>query len=452
MGGRSFLVVMLALQSAATSANPSPIPTGSGWWCYTSHDQFNVADRAGRCFRHESDCNAARGAWPDADMPTAVVSECREQKNAAVVTYYDVMHDEDMAWVMPSSDLCAETRTYLSRDRDVQRISSCKLVGDLEPPPSLFRVAAVPPGTGWYCTHGTGGLSGCSRSPSVCDAARNLGNGTRGSCALQKNAVAMTWPEYLVSDLSFQAGLNMPSHGFGAFGTTTDCEWWRKHWAPIWSGGLSVCTRVGDVEYPPVDSTQLPEGTGWSCLPAAIKLADPHRDTCFRRAEECRTALPEVTNDVGDSACVTTPSAYVFSTPQGYFAYRTAVECHNGQLVESTPSRCSPIADIASVPEGSGVAPRETTKDDELADTVSETAINEALENVRQRVSACGQKSHAIGTVKLRVSVDPDGSVDRVDVRSTPDPNLGECTANAVRQAEFPRTRRGAEFSRSVAF
>jgi hypothetical protein len=351
----SFVLMVLALRPAQANADPNPIPAGQGWFCYEAHAEYNPQDRSGRCFRSEEDCNAGRGTYDR--NPSSVVSECRPQKNAAVVTYYDVMRELEVAWPVPSSELCTETRAYLLHSKDNQRVSACRLVGDLEPPPGPFRSDMAPPGSTWYCTHAPGYLSLCSRVAATCaEAAKALGDGAARSCTQQKNVAALTWGDNEVSDLGFAAATNMRAHNFGAFGSSADCERWRKRWAPIWQDGLSLCRRVGDVEYPPQDRSQFPEGNEWQCLPDSVTPAVKGQDTCFRRSRDCQDAVRNGVGESDETTCRTTASAYLFTTANAFFAFRTAAECKATQELRDDSSRCGAVGNIAGKADGAGPA------------------------------------------------------------------------------------------------
>ncbi|MBA2541977.1 MAG: protein kinase [Deltaproteobacteria bacterium] len=88
----------------------------------------------------------------------------------------------------------------------------------------------------------------------------------------------------------------------------------------------------------------------------------------------------------------------------------------------------------------------------DLPESLDRAMISQAVAGVKSRVTSCGDKSPAKGSVKVSVKVTPDGSVENVTVKTTPDPALGACVAAAVKRARFPRTQSGGTFGYPFVF
>jgi molybdenum cofactor biosynthesis protein B len=87
-----------------------------------------------------------------------------------------------------------------------------------------------------------------------------------------------------------------------------------------------------------------------------------------------------------------------------------------------------------------------------IAETLDKVMVREAMDNVKPRVIACGEKNPAKGIVKLAVAVGGDGSVKSVSVVDSPLPALGDCVAAAVKEATFAKTAKGGSFNYPFAF
>lgn len=88
----------------------------------------------------------------------------------------------------------------------------------------------------------------------------------------------------------------------------------------------------------------------------------------------------------------------------------------------------------------------------DLPDSLDRSMISEGVGKVKARVIACGDKSSAKGDVKVKVKVNPDGSVGNVSVTSSPDGALGSCVASAMQKASFKKTQSGGTFSYPFKF
>lgn len=80
------------------------------------------------------------------------------------------------------------------------------------------------------------------------------------------------------------------------------------------------------------------------------------------------------------------------------------------------------------------------------------TMIANGIGVVKARVAACGDGVTAKGQVRVSVKVTPDGTVDSVTVKATPDPALGVCVKDAVSSATFTKTQKGGTFSYPFVF
>jgi hypothetical protein len=79
--------------------------------------------------------------------------------------------------------------------------------------------------------------------------------------------------------------------------------------------------------------------------------------------------------------------------------------------------------------------------------TLDRSMVAAALDKVKLNVELCGARSQNVTLLSVHVKVTPDGAVDHVIVRETEDAKLAECVALALREARFPRTQKGAEFT-----
>jgi TonB family protein len=78
--------------------------------------------------------------------------------------------------------------------------------------------------------------------------------------------------------------------------------------------------------------------------------------------------------------------------------------------------------------------------------------VRDAVARVKPRISACGDKSGARGTVKVAVTVDASGDVSEISVEESPDAALGTCVSSAMRAAHFGRSKAGGSFKYPFVF
>jgi hypothetical protein len=74
------------------------------------------------------------------------------------------------------------------------------------------------------------------------------------------------------------------------------------------------------------------------------------------------------------------------------------------------------------------------------------------IRSVKGQVSGCGSRARVKGTVKLRLSVLPDGRVASATIATTPDQALGACLVAALRSAVFPESDLGGSFTYPFEF
>jgi TonB family protein len=78
--------------------------------------------------------------------------------------------------------------------------------------------------------------------------------------------------------------------------------------------------------------------------------------------------------------------------------------------------------------------------------------VRAGVETIKPRVVKCGETSGAKGTVKITVTVAPEGQVTDAAVRESPDEGLGTCVAGAMRAARFGKSVNGGSFTYPFVF
>ncbi len=96
-------------------------------------------------------------------------------------------------------------------------------------------------------------------------------------------------------------------------------------------------------------------------------------------------------------------------------------------------------------PTGEGFTPG-------AGDSLDKPQIRAGIDRMKPAISRCGEQHPAKGTVKVSVSVNPDGVVTSADVVTAPDAELGKCVAGFVRKATFAKTVNGGSFSYPFVF
>ncbi|NVB85175.1 MAG: hypothetical protein HOV81_42810 [Kofleriaceae bacterium] len=72
--------------------------------------------------------------------------------------------------------------------------------------------------------------------------------------------------------------------------------------------------------------------------------------------------------------------------------------------------------------------------------------ITDGIAKVKPQVLECGDKHPANGKVKAAVKVHPDGRVTNVEIKETPNAELGACVARVLQSARFAETESGGSF------
>ena len=85
-------------------------------------------------------------------------------------------------------------------------------------------------------------------------------------------------------------------------------------------------------------------------------------------------------------------------------------------------------------------------------ESLDKAAVKEGIEGVKPRVISCGEQFSAKGTVKIAMTVGPDGAVKDASVADSPSPELGQCVAKALRAATFLKTAKGGSFTYPFVF
>ena len=88
----------------------------------------------------------------------------------------------------------------------------------------------------------------------------------------------------------------------------------------------------------------------------------------------------------------------------------------------------------------------------DVPESLDKSMVRAGVEHVKPRVVSCGEKSGIKGTVKIAMTVAPDGSVATASVADAPDATLGDCVLAAMRSAKFGKTVNGATFTYPFAF
>jgi TonB family protein len=88
----------------------------------------------------------------------------------------------------------------------------------------------------------------------------------------------------------------------------------------------------------------------------------------------------------------------------------------------------------------------------DLPEQLTSSMITTAMNGVKARAMACGDKSPAKGRVLVHLKVSNDGHVSDVKVLASPDDALGACVTAAVNRATFPATQSGRSFSVPYTF
>lgn len=85
-------------------------------------------------------------------------------------------------------------------------------------------------------------------------------------------------------------------------------------------------------------------------------------------------------------------------------------------------------------------------------DTFDRAAISTGIATVKTKIAACGTKTKATGTVKMRVVVGANGKVTSATPDESSDATLGACVASVMKTVTFKKTPSGGSFSYPFVF
>ncbi len=178
------------------------------------------------------------------------------------------------------------------------------------------------------------------------------------------------------------------------------------------AGGTGVGSGTGEPAPPPDPGSAGSEGD-------PEEPAQPKRRTQKdgRRVDD---APPDKANDVGgcdEVSCVLDPSRAC---------------CAKMKSKKDGGSHGKPLQE----PKGGGSLPDQPARGD----------LKAGLDRVMTKVRRCVDKTGASGTVRVKLTVTPDGKVGEVAVTEAPTDALGACVANEARRATFPKSQRGVTF------
>ncbi|HTL37215.1 MAG TPA: molybdopterin-binding protein [Kofleriaceae bacterium] len=88
----------------------------------------------------------------------------------------------------------------------------------------------------------------------------------------------------------------------------------------------------------------------------------------------------------------------------------------------------------------------------DLPEDLDRQAVRAGIEKVKPAVVQCGEKAGVNGTVKIAVSVAPEGNVTSSEVADSPDAALGSCVATAIKRATFAKSVNGGTFTYPFVF
>ena len=87
-----------------------------------------------------------------------------------------------------------------------------------------------------------------------------------------------------------------------------------------------------------------------------------------------------------------------------------------------------------------------------VPETLDKMMVRAGIEPIKPRVVKCGEDTKVTGTVRVAMTVSPEGKVTDASLDSSPDPTLGECVLNAMKRAKFGASVNGASFTYPFAF
>lgn len=98
--------------------------------------------------------------------------------------------------------------------------------------------------------------------------------------------------------------------------------------------------------------------------------------------------------------------------------------------------------------ETTDIAPRAG----DTPETLDKTMVRAGVNGVKPKVQKCGEKIAAKGTVKISMTVSPEGAVTEASVADSPDAALGQCVVAAMKLAKFGKSLSGASFTYPFVF
>lgn len=93
-----------------------------------------------------------------------------------------------------------------------------------------------------------------------------------------------------------------------------------------------------------------------------------------------------------------------------------------------------------------------TPRTNGVPETLDKTMVRAGVNGVKPKVQKCGEKIAVKGTVKVAMTVSPDGAVTDASLADAPDPSLGECVVAAMKLAKFGKSVNGATFTYPFVF
>jgi len=127
---------------------------------------------------------------------------------------------------------------------------------------------------------------------------------------------------------------------------------------------------------------------------------------------------------------------------------KKADDCDEIFCVVNTDAACCKSRAPKVAPKQPPPPPPRSDLPAELTSSMVMTAMNA----VKARAMACGDKSSAKGRVRVHLRVGNDGRVSDVKLEASPDDALGACVVAAVNHATFPATQNGRAFSVPYTF
>jgi outer membrane biosynthesis protein TonB len=126
----------------------------------------------------------------------------------------------------------------------------------------------------------------------------------------------------------------------------------------------------------------------------------------------------------------------------------TAAPPATGAPAGPAPATCAEVACSASNHDGA-CCPYERPKDRRPGagpGSLDSAMVKSSLALIRPAIIACSSGTSSAGVVRLAVTVAPEGRVDTVTIKESPDATLAACVAGVMRTAKFPKTERGGTF------